>query len=109
MLKLTILMNSSIEEILDFKCCHVQGMNLEFHLTNEGKKTISAPDSFVLEQGDITDSINLLYPPWPQMIQPNTRLALYCNMDETIFEKYSHIRFFTPNKTEYCFRISECR
>jgi len=108
MLELKIMMNSSVEEILDFKCCHLQGMNLELSLKNQGDESFEAPTSFKLEPDEKSHPLFYLYPPWTQQIEPGTCLSLYCNMSDNILPQYRIIRFFTKDQELCHFEIKEC-
>lgn len=109
MLKLKIIMNSSVEEILDFKCCDLQGMNLELNFKNQGEKSVEAPTSFKLEQEGKSHHMFYLYPPWAQQIFPDSFLSLYCNMVEDILQQYQTIRFFVRDQELCSFNIKNCQ
>ena len=40
MLEIHVIMNSSIEEVLSFKCCNLHDQNCEIHLKNIGTEPI---------------------------------------------------------------------
>ncbi len=99
-------MNSSIEEILDFKCCNLSDMNLEFHVRNNGNKQVNAPRYLILKNDKKSLKIDYLYPPWEQIIAPGDMVALYCHMDENIWKKYDWIIIEDNDGTEACFPIT---
>ena len=88
MIKLNILMNTNMEEILAFKCCALPNQNLEVHVINETDKPVVMKSQFFLVNDTETIKIENIYPPFQQTIQAKDIGAFYCTMDESLWEKY---------------------
>ena len=93
MLEIKVIMNSSIEDVLAFKCCHLMDQNLEIHLKNVGQESLSVPNSCELVNEDGRLSINYLYPQGGYTIRPGETVAYYCALSDALFEKYQSIVF----------------
>ncbi len=98
-------MNSDITEVLEWKCCNIIGLNLELIFHNKGDKDVSAPSAFALENNDEKISIDTIYPPWPQKIEPNDYASIYCNMDDMMWQKYHTLSIKDEKGEEYRFPI----
>jgi hypothetical protein len=90
-----VIMDSSVEEVLSFKCCNLHGLNMEIHLTNHGSEPITVNSSCELvdEQGGVSHRIDHLYPPGPYTLVPGEPLACYCSMQEEVLRKHAWIVF----------------
>lgn len=86
-------MNSSVEEILSFKCCHLHDQNLEIHLTNTGGGVLTVPSACELVGEEERFRIDYLYPPGPYRLPPGEVTACYCSLGEEVFERYRWIVF----------------
>lgn len=93
MLKIRVIMNSNLEEILDFKCCNLQGQNFEIHLFNPDPEPLMVFNSCELESETETIRLNYLYPPGVRLIPPGETVAFYCALDETIINRFQRIVF----------------
>lgn len=93
MLKIKVIINSSLEEVLDFKCCHLPGQNLEIHLTNAGPRPVSVPSRCTLETDSGPLEIPNLYPPGGLTIPPGETIAFYATLEERIFTECRSIHF----------------
>ena len=105
MLKLTIIMNSDIEEILEFKCCNLLEMNLELIFQNIGEVPMAVPNGFILESNTEREVFNNIYPPWKQIMAPGEVASIYCSMDETVWDRYRDVIIADPQGTELSFPI----
>jgi len=94
MLKIKLLMNSSIEEVLDFKCCNLHEQNLEIHVTNAGAAPLEVPSYCDLERDQESLRLDFLYPPGVHSLPPGETLAFYCTLDESILSQYRRIVFY---------------
>ena len=94
MLRIKLLMNSSIEEVLDFKCCNLHGQNLEIQVTNAGAEPLLVPSRCDLEGDQDTLPLDFLYPPGVHPLLPGETLAFYCTLDERVLSQYRRIVFY---------------
>jgi hypothetical protein len=101
MLEIKVIMNSSIEEVLAFKCCHLMDQNLEIHLKNVGQESLAVPSSCELVNEDGRFSINYLYPQGGYTIHPGETVAYYCSLPDAVFEKYQSIVFRDASGREH--------
>ncbi len=103
MLKVKIIMNSVMEEILSFKCCGLHNQNLEMHVDNSGDSPLTVLSRFRLEgKGKVLDCDHL-FPPGGQLIQPGTGAAFYCALDETEYREYERLCIFDGEGNSYQF------
>jgi|YNPNPStandDraft_1061719.scaffolds.fasta_scaffold03771_4 hypothetical protein len=93
MLKIDVIMNSSVEEVLAFKCCHLMDQNLEIHVTNLAREPVRVKNSCELVRGEERLRIDYLYPPGGYTIQPGDTVAFYCTLSDEVFERYESIVF----------------
>ncbi len=107
MLKVKIIMNSVMEEILSFKCCNLHNQNLEMHVDNLGDHPITVPSQFNLEDENNALECVELFPPWGQTIQPGAGAAFYCSMDESEWERYITLTIFDQEGCSYSFAIKD--
>lgn len=92
-----MIMNSSIEEVLSFKCCNLHDQNCEIHLKNIGREMIQVPSSCELMGEDSEFRMDTLYPGGTYTIAPGEMTACYCTIDEEVFARYESI-FFTDTE-----------
>ena len=102
MLEIHVIMNSSIEDVLSFKCCNLHDQNLEIHLKNIGSHPISVPNSCELV-GDRGERFRLdtLYPWGTYTIPPGEMTAYYCTLAEEIYARYESIVFTDTEGREH--------
>jgi len=93
MLRIKVLMNSNMEEVLDFKCCDLHGQNLEIQVENAGPEPLQVPNSCDLEGDGGSFRLDFLYPPGLHSLSPGETLAFYCTLDERILSRYRRIVF----------------
>jgi hypothetical protein len=93
MLEIRVIMNSSIEEVLSFKCCNLHDQNFEIHLRNVGTDPITIPNSCELVSEDQTFRIDTLYPGGRYTVAPGEVTACYCTLPEEIYDRYRFIVF----------------
>ena len=101
MLEITVIMNSSIEEVLSFKCCNLHDQNLEIHLKNCGREVMTVPNTFELVNEEEGVQIDHLFPPGEYRLDPGEAQACYCYLDEDIFKKYKWIVFRDTRGNKY--------
>ena len=95
MIEIKVFMNSSVEEVLSFKCCNMHGQNLEIHLKNPGPEPLSVPGSCELvgEREEDRFRIDNLFPPGPYRLPPGEPQACYCSLADEVFDRYEWIVF----------------
>jgi hypothetical protein len=93
MLGISIFMNTSMEEVIAFKCCALPDQNLEIHLHNSGTETIVVTSRFVLDNGPKPLTITAVYPPGGIKLAPGQTAAIYTSMDERVWAQYRSISF----------------
>ncbi len=103
MLDVKIFMNSSVEEVLAFKCCNLPDQNLEIHVINKGNTSTSIQHYFILENEKETFRCDNLYPPWKQTIEPGSAVAYYCSFDPLLWDKYRFLTIFDCDGNPYRF------
>ncbi len=101
MLEIRVIMNSSIEEVLSFKCCNLHDQNCEIHLKNTGGESIRVPSSCELTGKDSGLRIDTLYPGGTCTIAPGETTAYYCTLDEELLAKYQSIVFTDTEGRRY--------
>ena len=101
MLEINVIMNSSIEDVLSFKCCNLHDQNCEIHLKNTGLDPIRVPSSCELIGDDSTLRIDTLYPGGTYTIQPGDVTACYCTLGEEVFARAAFPWIRKPNRCVY--------
>ncbi|MBU2548746.1 MAG: hypothetical protein KKB20_10070 [Proteobacteria bacterium] len=101
MLEISLLMNSSIEDVIAFKCCALPDQNLEVHLRNTGDAPMVIPGYFILKNDDATRKVDNLYPPGGLTVPPGEVMAFYCHMDPDEWSLFKTISFFDQSGREY--------
>lgn len=100
-LKIDVIMNSSIEEVLSFKCCNLHDQNCEIHLKNLGGEPIRVPSSCELVGEGTKFRVDHLYPGGIYTIAPGEVTACYCTLAEEAVSKYQSIVFTDTEGKEY--------
>jgi hypothetical protein len=101
MLKIEVIMNSSIEEVLSFKCCNLHDQNFEIHLRNVGTEPIRVPSACELVGEGARLRIETLYPAGTYTVAPGEVTACYCTLTEEVFAKYDAILFTDTEGRRY--------
>ncbi len=96
-----MIMNSSIEEVLSFKCCSLHDQNLEIHLKNQGREPVTVPSACRLVCEKDNYLIDTLFPAGGITIMPGEAQACYSSLDEDIYLKYQWIVFEDNQGQEY--------
>ena len=95
MIRIKVFMNSSVEEVLSFKCCNMHDQNLEIHLTNLTDEPVTVAGSCDLvgeNEGDVF-RLDTLNPPGPYTLRPGEPLACYAMLLDEIYERYRWVVF----------------
>jgi hypothetical protein len=103
MLEVKIIMDSSVEDVIAFKCCSLPDQNLEIHLRNTGKRPLTIPSFFVLESDSDRKKIGNVYPPGGIRVAPGELTAIYCPMDPAEWARYRTIVFSDEDGRSYRF------
>jgi hypothetical protein len=101
MVTVKAIMNTSMEDILAFKCCSLPNQNLEIHVINASEKAVVVNNWFYLKNDRETLKVENLYPPHPVTVHPNDISAFYCNMDENTWERYKTLVMIDTEGKEY--------
>ena len=94
MLQVKLFINSSVEQVLNFKCCNLPDQNFEIHLTNTGPEPLLIPSHCDLENEAETKRLDYLYPPGPQTLPPGETMAFYCTLDDRVLARFQRIVFY---------------
>jgi hypothetical protein len=89
-LAVTVIFNSSVEDVLGWKCCNLQDMNLEIQVTNRGREVARVKSVIVLKGEAGSERIDYLYPHGVHPIAPGEGLSFYCRFDEDRFARFTH-------------------
>jgi len=95
MIRIRLFMNSSVEEVISYKCCNLHDLNLEIHLENRGEDPVRVPGACELvgEREEDRLRIDFLYPPGPYTLPPGEPVACYCTMLDETYQRYRWIVF----------------
>lgn len=93
MLQVKVIMNSTVGEVLAFKCCALPDQNLEVHLRNTAAEPLVLAGFFVLEGQAESERIDHLYPPGEIKVPPEDVTAVYCYVDSAGWERYETVAF----------------
>lgn len=107
MIELTIHMNSSISDVLEWKCCNLTGLNLELIFYNPEDRPQAVPRSFRLESKSDDITVDTVYPPWPQEILPKDYASIYCNMNDSTWLQYDTLIVADEEGREYRFPLRD--
>ncbi len=86
-----LIVNSSMEEVLGWKCVNLQGMNMELHVTNEGRDTMRLRSEAVLMAAETERRIDYLYPHGVHELGPHQGLAFYFGFDEDEASRFDRV------------------
>jgi hypothetical protein len=104
MLYIRPIMNTSVEEIFDFKtCCGLRmfDQNLEIHVRNLGDSPVIIPGYFDLEGEHGSKRFDTLSPAGEHRISPGEIMSFYCYMDESLWSKARRLVFYDSEGTGY--------
>jgi hypothetical protein len=105
MLKIQVIMNSPVEEILAFRtCCSLKmfDQNLEVHVTNHGVAPVTVPSYFDIEgESGFRQRVDTLTPPGEHRLEAGEIIAFYCYMDEMLWNRGRRIVFYDSESNEY--------
>ncbi len=107
MLEIHVIMNSSIEDVLSFKCCNLHDQNCEIHLKNLGTDPITVPSSCELIGEEEKFRLDTLYPGGTYTVAPGEVTACYCTLAEEVFAKYQSIVFTDTEGRKYSAPLRE--
>jgi hypothetical protein len=86
-----VLMNSSLEEVLSWKCCNLHGLNLEVQVINGSAERMELNSAIELEGPAASERVDWLYPPGGQALLPGEALSFYGAYDEERFKGFTHV------------------
>ena len=96
MLEIRLIMNSSMEQILEFKtCCGLKMLdqNLEIHVKNQGDMPVVVRSCFDLVGESWSKRVETLMPPGEHLLRTGEIMAFYCQMDETLWKQAGEVVF----------------
>ena len=96
-----VMMNSTCEDALGWKCCNLQGMNLEIQVANSGVKHVWLKSEVDLVGDGAIDRVGYLYPHGTHPLAPDDALSFYCSYDERRFRRFSHVVVMDENGGRY--------
>ncbi len=101
MIKVKAIMNSSVEDVIGFKCCNLPDLNLEIQVKNLSAAPVKVPSRFILEGNADKMDLRTVYPPNGQTVQPGEPAAFYCTMDEEEWNTFTSITAFDAQGRPY--------
>ena len=101
MIEIKVIMNSSIEEVLSFKCCNLHDQNLEIHLKNRGQEPVTVPSACRLVSDKDSYLLDTLVPAGGLTIMPGEAQACYSSLEEDQYLKFQWIIFEDSQGNEY--------
>jgi hypothetical protein len=107
-LHIRAIMNSAVEEIFGFKtCCSVRvfDQNLEFLITNKGKRLIRVPSYCDVEETSGFHRVDTLIPHGEQPVAPGRTVAFYCTMDEERWKGVRQVVFHDTDGNHYAAKM----
>lgn len=101
--EIKVLMNSSIEDVLSFKCCNLHDQNMEIHLKNLGPESLTVPGMCELVGKSEADRfrIETLFPVGPYTLPPGEVVACYCTLEDETYARYGWIVFHDTKGREH--------
>jgi len=106
MIDVRIIQDSSMEDVLAFKCCNLLDQNIEIHIRNIGDRPVTIPGYIELENENEKMRCNHLYPPWNRSLSPGEVAAFYCQMDNEIWRRFQTLVILDLNGNAYRFPIN---
>ena len=100
-LQVKVIINSSVEEALGWKCCNLMDMNLEIMVENLGPETAWIRSEVELAGEGTSERIEYLYPHGLHPIAPRDALSFYCSFDPDRFKRFSRIILVDGNGKRY--------
>ena len=94
MLKIKLIMNSSVEDVFAFKtCCGFKAgdQNLEIQIRNVGEQPVVVISEVDLVGKKGVQRIQTLMPHGHHALAPGQIMAFYCTMDETLWSESSEL------------------
>jgi hypothetical protein len=105
-LSVTVIINSSVEDVLGWKCCNLQDLNLEIHVTNLGSDEVKIGSAMELQGEGGAERIDYFYPHGVHAIEPREGLSFYCRFDEERFGRFTQVVVFDEAGKGYRARIT---
>ncbi len=93
--------DSLVEDVLEMKCCSMNGMNLEVTARNSGDERVRLQSMVLLEGPHGKEMIDYLFPHGVQTIEPGEALAFYCSYDCGRLKLFNRVTAFEEDGTEY--------
>ena len=87
MLDIILILDTPVEAVLDCKCCHLPGLNIEVLVRNRGQRpaTVAGPLRFTAPDG--RPGHLDLYPFWQVAVAPGDVAAFYGSLDAEVLRR----------------------
>lgn len=105
MIDVTIINDSSMEDVLGFKCCNLPDQNMEIHVRNIGDRPITIPGFIALENSTERKRLTHVYPPWERSLSPGETGAFYCHMEPAIWNRFDTLIIQDGEGKDYRFPV----
>ncbi|MFP4476128.1 MAG: hypothetical protein ACLFOY_11275 [Desulfatibacillaceae bacterium] len=106
MLDLLLIFDSSVEDVIGFKCCNLPDQNLELHVRNTGQVEVHVAGEVDFEDAAGKQHRYHLYPPWKQKVAPGAAAAFYCGMDEATYSGFVAVSITDEHGRRHRFPIN---
>jgi len=90
-LTVTVLLNSSVEDVLGWKCCNLQGMNLEVQVSNRGREEVVVLSAMEFRDREAGERVDYFYPAGTHPLGPQEGQSFYCSYDADRFRRFTHV------------------
>ncbi len=87
MLDIIIIPDTPVEAVLDCKCCHLPGLNIEVLVRNRGHRPATAAGPLHFTGPDGSPGRLDLYPFWPVEVAPADVTAFYGSLDAEMLRR----------------------
>lgn len=104
MLLIEPVMDSTVEQVLNFKtCCGLKAFdqNLEIRVTNLGSAPVRVPSRCELVGPGGSEAIDCLMPHGEHTLAPKATMAFYCTMDQAKWRRANGLVMFDGRGNRY--------
>ena len=92
--KVKVIAGSTAEAALGWKCCNLQGMNLELHVTNAGAGAVTVQSVAEFSGPSGRERVDYLYPHGAHELGPGVTMSFLCDFDENRLRSYERVTVF---------------
>ena len=90
-LRVRVIISSSSEEVLGWKCINLQDMNLEVHVINQGRDLVRIKSQMELVGNGEAEKVDYFFPYGLHPLGPGQGLSFYCHFEEDRFKRFTGI------------------